>query len=76
MKVYVILASGFEEIEALAVVDILRRAEISVTTFSLNNDIVVEGAHGIKVCADKIFEDFDMDLEPLKEAYKRSLNCN
>ena len=61
--VYTILANGFEEIEALAVVDILRRAEIPVTTFSINADNVVEGAHGISVFADKLLKDIDFDFD-------------
>ena len=52
--VYVFLANGFEEIEALTVVDILRRADIAVTTVSINEDTLVIGAHGIKVIADKL----------------------
>ncbi len=50
--VYLLLAEGFEEIEALAPVDFLRRAGVSVTTVSLK-DSVVCGAHGINVTADK-----------------------
>ena len=45
--VYVFLADGFEEIEALAPVDILRRADIEVKTVSITNDYEVCGAHGI-----------------------------
>ena len=49
--VYVFLANGFEEIEALATVDILRRAEIPTTTVGIDGK-VVSGTHGIKVLAD------------------------
>lgn len=49
--VYVFLADGFEEIEALSVVDILRRAEIPTKTVGLQ-DVTVRGAHGITVMAD------------------------
>ncbi len=49
--VYVFLANGFEEIEALATVDILRRAEIDVTTVGIGSK-VVSGAHDVKVVAD------------------------
>ena len=49
--VYVFLAQGFEEIEALAVVDILRRAELEVKTVGVTGEIV-GGSHGIVVaCA-------------------------
>ena len=47
----VFLADGFEEIEALAVVDLLRRAELTVTTVGIGGKMPV-GAHGIPVCAD------------------------
>lgn len=50
--VYVMLADGFEEIEALAVVDILRRAGIDVLTASITDGYIVTGTHNIKVTAD------------------------
>ena len=51
--VYVFLASGFEEIEALATVDILRRAGLETVTVAVGTpDRAVEGAHGIIVTAD------------------------
>lgn len=50
--VYVFLADGFEEIEALATVDILRRSELEVKTVSINESVEVCGTHGIKVLAD------------------------
>ncbi len=56
--VYVLLADGFEEIEALAPVDFLRRAGVSVTTVALGQNSVV-GAHGISVTADKLVAELD-----------------
>lgn len=50
--IYVFLADGFEEIEAFAPVDILRRAGLEVKTVSITDDYVVTGAHGISVMAD------------------------
>ena len=50
--VHVFLAEGFEEIEALATVDVLRRAGIDVKTVSITHDRTVKGAHGIPVVAD------------------------
>lgn len=49
--VYCFLAEGFEEIEALATVDILRRAGIDVLTVGVNEDVII-GAHQIPVLAD------------------------
>ena len=54
-KVALFLANGFEEIEALATVDILRRAEIPVQTISITGSHVVTGAHDIPVTADTTF---------------------
>ena len=58
-SVYLFLAPGFEEIEALTVVDLLRRAGISITTISISNTRNVTGAHDICVSADTLFEDVD-----------------
>ncbi len=63
--VYVLLADGFEEIEAIEPVDILRRAGIEVRTASIKRDAEVTGAHGIKVTADMLITDIepaDMEL--------------
>lgn len=59
--VLVHLAEGFEEVEALMVVDVLRRAEIQVNMVSLIDKLQVKGAHGIVVQADKVFEDVDYE---------------
>lgn len=58
-KANVYLADGFEEIEALTVVDVLRRADVEVTTVSVSNSKEVRGAHNIIVIADKSFDEFD-----------------
>ena len=58
--VYVHLANGFEEIEALTVVDLLRRAEIPVKTVSIEDKVVV-GAHNIPVTADLLFKEADYE---------------
>lgn len=58
--VYVFLARGFEEIEALATVDILRRAEIPVTTVGVGGKTVT-GAHEISVVADMTDSEFVYD---------------
>lgn len=56
---YVFLADGFEEIEALAPVDVMRRAGLSVTTVSVTNNQIVIGAHGIHVVADAMFDELN-----------------
>lgn len=57
--IFVHLAEGFEEVEALAVVDILRRAEVDVTMVSITGDLLVTGAHAITVKADVLFAEAD-----------------
>ncbi len=59
--VYVFLADGFEEIEALGTVDILRRSELDVATVSINETCEVCSTHGIRVLADIKAEDVDED---------------
>ena len=54
-KVCVFLADGFEEIEGLTVVDILRRAGIETETISITENRRINGAHGIVVEADSLF---------------------
>lgn len=56
---YVFLADGFEEIEALAPVDVMRRAGLAVTTVSVTNNLIVIGAHGIPVVADAMFDELN-----------------
>jgi 4-methyl-5(b-hydroxyethyl)-thiazole monophosphate biosynthesis len=51
MKVFMLLAEGFEEIEAITVIDILRRADIEIVVAGLKNGLV-EGSHKIKVMPD------------------------
>jgi protein deglycase len=54
-RVLVPLAPGFEEIEALTIIDILRRGEVTVVTASLGGT-AVEAAHGVTVMADKTLD--------------------
>lgn len=56
---FVFLATGFEEIEALGTVDILRRGGIKVMTVSIMGELKVMGAHNIPVVADYLFDDAD-----------------
>lgn len=59
MKICIFLAEGFEEIEAVAPIDIFRRASIEVLTVSVTGINVVTGAHSVPVLADVLFEDAD-----------------
>lgn len=53
---FVFLAEGFEEIEALTVIDLLRRAGMPVKTVSITTALQVTGAHGVTVSADVLFD--------------------
>lgn len=57
--IFVFLITGFEEIEALATVDVLRRAGLDVKTVSLTDNQVVVGSHNIPVTADLMFSKVD-----------------
>lgn len=59
-KVYVFLADGFEEIEGLTVVDILRRGQIDTVMVSVTGNRTVTGSHRIPVVADGLFEEMDL----------------
>ena len=59
--IYLMLAEGFEEVEAVTTVDLLRRAEIPIETCSIMGKRTVTGSHGIPVTCDLIFEECDFD---------------
>ena len=65
-NVLVLLAEGFEEVEAVTPVDYLRRAAIEVTTAALGSELAVTGSRGIRVFADASLEDLFLGgkLEP------------
>jgi len=60
MKVYEFLADGFEEVEALAPVDILRRGGVEILTVSVTGRKEVESAHHVTFLADLAFEEADL----------------
>ena len=60
-KVCVFFANGFEEIEALTVVDILRRANVDVDMVSITGEKKVTGSHNITVEMDKLIEEVDFE---------------
>ena len=68
-KVLIFMAEGHEEIEALTVVDLLRRADIEIEMVSITGNKKVPGAHGITTVCDKFienvnFEEADMIVLP------------
>ncbi len=60
-KVYVFLADGFEEIEGLTVVDLLRRAKIETEMVSIMDTKEVVGSHKITITADSLFAENDYE---------------
>ena len=58
-KVYVFLADGFEDVEALIPVDVLRRGGVEVVTVSTTEFTQVESAHGVSIEADIQFDQSD-----------------
>jgi len=64
-KALLILAEGFEEIEAVTPVDLLRRAGILVTVAALGDLIIVKGTRGLEVQADCLFNEVESDFDAL-----------
>ena len=60
-KVFIHFANGFEEIEAITPVDVLRRAGCDVVTVSVTGKKDVHGAHGVTFMADKLFEEMNYE---------------
>jgi len=60
-QIAVHLADGFEEIEAVTIIDVLRRADIDVSVVSVTGKLEVTGAHQLKVIADLLFEEVNYD---------------
>ncbi len=58
--IYIFLADGFEECEALVPVDILRRADIEIKTVGIGCNVIT-GAHGIKVVCDTVNKDLSFE---------------
>ncbi len=69
VKTAIFLAEGYEEIEAMAVVDIFRRAGIEMDMVSISDELLTNGSHNIQVMADKLlkdvcFDEYDMLVLP------------
>ncbi len=60
-QVFVQLAEGFEEIEAVTIIDVLRRAEMEVITVSITGNSLVKGAHNIVIKVDTLFENVNFN---------------
>ncbi len=58
-KCALFLAEGYEECEALITVDLLRRANVEIDTFSITSDEYVKSSHAIVVKADKLWSEFN-----------------
>lgn len=78
-KIAVHLAEGFEEIEAVSIIDVLRRAEFDVTVISVTGNLNVTGSHHISVVADQLFENTEystMDMIVLPGGMPGARNLN
>ena len=59
--VYIFLADGFEDVEALATNDVLRRGGVDTTLVALTDDPIVESSHGLWVTAEAFLPELDTD---------------
>ena len=59
-KVIILLATGFEEVEAITVIDILRRADIDTTIVGLEKELI-KGSHDISIKGDMYYEDININ---------------
>lgn len=64
-KVYVFLAEGFEEMEAVTPIDLLRRVGVDAKSVSVTGSKAVTGAHGVTYQADLLFEEIEADADML-----------
>jgi len=56
------LATGFEETEAVTIIDVLRRANLNVITVSMTGSLEVTGAHNITIAADQLYDEADYNM--------------
>ena len=59
-KVCIFLSEGFEEVEAITVIDLLRRAKIEVVIISISENVQITGRSGIKVLTDHTMRELDI----------------
>lgn len=60
-KTFIFLATGYEDVEMLTVVDMLRRAEIEINMVSITGNLEVTSSHNVVIKADELFEAADID---------------
>ena len=78
-KIYQFMAEGFEDVEALAPADILRRGGQEIVMVSITGSELVTSAHGVTIKVDALFEDVDLgdaDLLMLPGGMPVSTNLN
>ena len=78
-KVFIFLAEGFEETEAVATMDVMVRGGLDVTSVSITGDLLVTGANGITVKANSLFENVNLssgDMLVLPGGMPGSSNLN
>jgi 4-methyl-5(b-hydroxyethyl)-thiazole monophosphate biosynthesis len=68
-KVLLLLAEGFEEVEAVTPIDYLRRSKIEVTVAAVGKSLVVKGSHGIQIMAGALLESLLAGGELLPSAW-------
>ncbi|MFV0503429.1 MAG: DJ-1 family glyoxalase III [Lachnospirales bacterium] len=76
-KIGVFLVEGFEPIEAIGIIDVLRRGKCDVEVISLTRELEVDGAHGIKLICDKVSskEEYFMMVMPGGKGTQNYLKC-
>jgi 4-methyl-5(b-hydroxyethyl)-thiazole monophosphate biosynthesis len=65
MRAYVFLITGFEEIEAITVIDVLRRGGVDCTTISLTGEREVKGGRGVPVICDLTLDGLDYSKDDM-----------
>lgn len=63
--IYLFMGEGSEEVEALGVVDIVRRAGMPIQIVSITGNRMVSGSHGVKIECDQLIEDVDLEQASL-----------
>ena len=64
VRVALMFAPGFEEVEGIAVLDLLRRAGIAVDTVAVSRDVMICASHGLRLLCDRTIDDRDFSFEP------------